>query len=423
MDENDITAASARTTPHSMDAIAATFVTDVNGKIVQMNELMERLITDTLRIPDEDRMAFRLMRQFGIGSNVNRIRRDLLKERRVTEELRVDTPSGEYWFELHLIPRHRADASLDGTVGILFDITQRKKSEEAVIFQAFHDPLTSLPNRRALVERMRTAILRAQRSAERLAVLFIDLDGFKSVNDISGHDAGDRILVEIAERLRLLLRKDDVISRLGGDEFVVLLQGISNPAALPSVARKILDQIRRPVAFGEASLQVGASIGISLFPDDASEPERLIQQSDRAMYRAKQHGRNAFRFFSDQSTHEQAPQSDDRGRQETGDPTAELIPILSTDTLTVRGYRINLKGLIFTAEQKERVLQNYERAFEKYAALREGERLPFGLIVPVLQVSGRLYPRKDDIVAIATSRGIPVDEMSLAINRVRFKGV
>ncbi len=178
------------------------------------------------------------------------------------------------------------------------DVTTRVLAEERLVYQATHDSLTSLPNRAMLQDRMQQAISRARRSGVRVAALFIDLDRFKEVNDTLGHRIGDELLREIAERLKRTLRESDFLVRLSGDEFMVVLEqlGDLDPARL--VASKILDEIRQPTSIEGHEIHVSASIGISLFPDDASDVETLLKNSDMAMYRAKEFGKNAFQFFS-----------------------------------------------------------------------------------------------------------------------------
>ena len=184
-----------------------------------------------------------------------------------------------------------------------FEMTHlRRQAEETVRRQALFDDLTGLPNRRLLQDRLRQARARCERQGSHAALLFLDLDNFKRINDTLGHQAGDRLLVTIAGRLRDQLRRDDTASRLGGDEFVVLLVGLEggHDPLLNTVHRKA-EQIREAVAspcrLGGTEIQVSASIGISLLPSDARAEEDLLKHADTAMYRAKDAGRNTVRFF------------------------------------------------------------------------------------------------------------------------------
>lgn len=176
----------------------------------------------------------------------------------------------------------------------------RNQAEEAVKFMAMHDPLTRLPNRAMFSERLGGAIAQAERHARTLAVLFIDLDKFKLINDTLGHEAGDYVLGEAARRLIDNLRAGDTVARLGGDEFVVLLEEVVDPVYVGGVSQKLIEALAAPFSIGGEEYRVTASIGVSSYPDDGSDPESLLKNADTAMYRAKQKGRNAFEFYSPQ---------------------------------------------------------------------------------------------------------------------------
>ena len=187
-------------------------------------------------------------------------------------------------------------------VGIFSDITEIKRANELLEHQAHHDHLTGLPNRLLLEDRLRGAVLRAQREQTQVAVLFVDLDRFKNINDSLGHHVGDRVLCEVAERFRALTRESDTVARLGGDEFLIVMEGVPDPAMVSRIADKILDDLRaRPVTL-EQEFFVGASIGISLFPRDGADSATLMKHADAAMYRAKERGRNAYEFFTQDLT-------------------------------------------------------------------------------------------------------------------------
>jgi diguanylate cyclase (GGDEF)-like protein/PAS domain S-box-containing protein len=174
----------------------------------------------------------------------------------------------------------------------------RKQAEEAVRFVATHDALTKLPNRVMFAQRLEHALSQAARHGRRLAVLFIDLDRFKVINDTMGHDIGDAVLREAARRLIECLRASDTVARLGGDEFVVLLEELSDPMYVTSVASKLTQAIAQPVSLGGREYHVTASIGASTYPDDAADAQSLLKNADIAMYRAKEQGRNTFQFYS-----------------------------------------------------------------------------------------------------------------------------
>jgi diguanylate cyclase (GGDEF)-like protein len=171
-----------------------------------------------------------------------------------------------------------------------------KLKEDHLRYLAYHDPLTGLPNRKYFAEQLYESINWAKDKNILLGLLFIDLDGFKQVNDNLGHEIGDRLLLVIAQRLNNSLRNSDIVARLGGDEFTVILRAIPNVQVAAKVAEKILVNITEPIVFNGRSTKVSASIGISIYPDNSLDADTLIKQADAAMYRAKQMGKNRFEF-------------------------------------------------------------------------------------------------------------------------------
>ena len=185
-----------------------------------------------------------------------------------------------------------------GYRGVGRDITVQMLAEERVQHRATHDSLTGLPNRAMFSALLDQALRSAKRYERKLAVLFIDLDGFKAVNDVLGHEAGDRLLQQMATRFRDAIRASDVVVRLGGDEFVVLAQELSDRDGVSAIAQKLLGAAALPVQMAGGECQVSASIGIAVFPDDGDSEDLLVKRADHAMYAAKREGKNAFRFFS-----------------------------------------------------------------------------------------------------------------------------
>lgn len=183
--------------------------------------------------------------------------------------------------------------------GILRDISERKENEERIKRLAHHDSLTGLPNRNLLNDRISHALARVRRHGGRMAVLYVDLDKFKPINDTLGHEAGDYVLRAVAGRLNNAVRSSDTVARVGGDEFVVVVEEIGRPAEAAQVARKIIEALTVPVLFHGDSCVVGASIGIAIFPDDGNTMEEVCKAADMAMYRVKHSGRNAWCFYSD----------------------------------------------------------------------------------------------------------------------------
>jgi diguanylate cyclase (GGDEF)-like protein/PAS domain S-box-containing protein len=203
------------------------------------------------------------------------------------------------YFSLSGDPKLALDGSFLGYRGIGRDITEAALTRERIASLAYTDPLTGLANRTSLGPALEQAVERARRRGTRLAGVFIDLDGFKQVNDMYGHDAGDRFLVEVARRLRANLRAVDVVARLGGDEFFVVLEDVHDEAAVENIVRKLLAAAVRPYDFpGGVQARISASIGVSLFPDNSADATGLVKHADMAMYSAKQGGKNAYSFFS-----------------------------------------------------------------------------------------------------------------------------
>ncbi len=163
---------------------------------------------------------------------------------------------------------------------------------------AHHDPLTGLPNRLLLDDRLESAMEQAQRNDQRCPLLFLDLDGFKVINDTLGHAVGDELLRSVAERLKGVLRASDTVARLGGDEFVILAAS-ANPDYAAQLAQKVLDQLREPITVSGESLSVTGSVGIAVFPDNGANGQQLMRAADMAMYTAKAHGRNRYHFYDE----------------------------------------------------------------------------------------------------------------------------
>ncbi|NRQ42750.1 transporter substrate-binding domain-containing protein [Rheinheimera sp. YQF-2] len=176
------------------------------------------------------------------------------------------------------------------------EVTLRRQAEQKMRFMATHDDLTKLPNRGLIKERIEQALLQHARHNEIMALLFIDLDGFKEVNDAHGHDAGDELLLKLAQQLSATVRKSDTVARFGGDEFVILLTGLLSREDAAIVAGKILHQFAQPVSLSVGEVQVGASIGIAIYPDDGTDSAKLLKVADSLMYRIKQQGKNQYCF-------------------------------------------------------------------------------------------------------------------------------
>ncbi len=200
------------------------------------------------------------------------------------------------WLSISTLKDERGQVSR--YVSVFMDISERKEAERRVIHMAQHDFLTGLPNRMLLLDRLAQAIKHAMRDKTKVAIMFLDLDRFKHVNDTLGHPIGDKLLVEIASRITKVSRAGDTVSRLGGDEFVIMLPGLETVDDISGVADKVLQSVAGPCTIEGREIEITTSLGISVFPDDGGDGEALLHQADSAMYQAKQDGRNNYRFFT-----------------------------------------------------------------------------------------------------------------------------
>ncbi len=202
------------------------------------------------------------------------------------------------WVEWHNSALRDEAGNLVSILSLAQDVSSRIQAEERLQYMATHDGLTGLPNRLVLGDRLSGALARAQRSGHGMAVLFLDLDHFKDVNDTLGHKVGDELLRSLSRRIRGTLRQTDLLVRISGDEFVVVLEDLESEGGPDRVAQKILDEVLRPFPIEGHEVQVSASLGYAVHPEDGSDPETLLKNADAAMYHAKELGRNSYRAFS-----------------------------------------------------------------------------------------------------------------------------
>ncbi|MCJ7831233.1 MAG: diguanylate cyclase, partial [Dehalococcoidia bacterium] len=213
-------------------------------------------------------------------------------------EFRILTKSGETrWVSISSRPIPDGDRVV-GLRAVIADITDRKRAEDKVKYQAYHDALTGLPNRRLLMDRLVMALAQRRRDHHPLAVMFLDLDRFKLVNDTGGHAVGDKLLQRVAERLTKTTREGDTVSRMGGDEFIVLLPEVAGVKDTCEIAERILERFRPPWVLAGHQFNVTASIGIAMYPQHGEDPETLLRNADTATYRAKDQGRDSFELFA-----------------------------------------------------------------------------------------------------------------------------
>jgi diguanylate cyclase (GGDEF)-like protein/PAS domain S-box-containing protein len=202
------------------------------------------------------------------------------------------------WVQVTVSALTTEEKQITGWLCFAYDVTDRKRTQDQIAHMAQHDALTGLPTRTLLHDRLQMALERSQRSNAVMALLMIDLDNFKRVNDLHGHSAGDELLVAVAKRLENTVRKSDTVARMGGDEFVVLLEELKSPAHAERVAQKLIEALSVPVHAGGESLPMSASIGLCVYPEGGHDSESLLKNADVAMYYAKSEGRAVYRVFS-----------------------------------------------------------------------------------------------------------------------------
>ncbi len=240
-----------------------------------------------------------------------------------------------------------ADGRIIGNSVIARDVTERRQMEEIIQHQAHHDTLTDLPNRQLFMDFLERELAQARRNDARVALLFLDLNGFKQINDTMGHSCGDRLLQEVAHRLRACVRESDTVARLGGDEFTVLMPDLSHTHDVGIVLRKILGVFEKPFMIDDVAVDTSTSIGVCLFPDDGEHSEELIKKADIAMYDAKGSGKNAYQFYNAEINDRTMKRQQMEGflRQAVGKGELELLfqPLLCSDTRIIVGAEALLR--------------------------------------------------------------------------------
>jgi diguanylate cyclase (GGDEF)-like protein/PAS domain S-box-containing protein len=280
----------------------AVLSTDISGNVTYLNAVAEQMtgwsrkeavghaLTEVFKIidggthgpsPNPMELAIQQNRAVGLAANCTLIRRD----------------GHECVIEDCAAPIHDRDGQVTGAVIVFHDVSTAQAMVLEMSHLAQHDALTGLPNRLLLSDRLTQAVSLARRNQNQVALLFLDLDGFKHINDSLGHAIGDKLLQSVAARLSACVRKSDTVSRQGGDEFVILLLEIGHTADAAISATKILTELKRVHSIGEHRLHVTASIGISTYPENGEDAETLIKNADTAMYHAKEYGRNNYQFF------------------------------------------------------------------------------------------------------------------------------
>lgn len=271
------------------------FEGDRDGRCVFANQQFAKFTG----VPIHKLMGAPLHVLMGAGRDLASYQAAVLRGQIVEFVLRKRTSEGGWkTLEVTLVPRHDRDVGhVVGWYGLMYDVTRRELAVSELRDKATHDPLTGLANRMLLHDRLEHAIENATRRQTSVAVLFVDLDNFKKINDTKGHEAGDQVLREIAHRLLSSVRSVDTVARLGGDEFAMVIEEIKLPEAASLIADKILPALGRPVMLRHEAVPVGGSIGVAIYPDAGQTADELLRAADSAMYEAKAAGRNCYRIF------------------------------------------------------------------------------------------------------------------------------
>lgn len=277
----------------------AIFMLDKSGHIVSWNPGAERILGyRKTEIVGSHVSTFFTPEDREKGEPQRLLRQATLDGRTEEDSWRVRKDGARFWCTGTMGALHDSEGRVQGFVEIMRDNTERRLAEQNVFFLANHDPLTGLPNRARFMEYLHEALINADRDSTRVAVLLLDLDRFKSVNDHLGHHAGDELLRLVAQRLQRCVRETDTVARLGGDEFVVVLTRLKSLAAAELIAENILRELSQGYEIENQVIKSGASVGIAMYPQDGQDTGDLLQKADLAMYRAKAGGRNRFRAFA-----------------------------------------------------------------------------------------------------------------------------
>jgi diguanylate cyclase (GGDEF)-like protein/PAS domain S-box-containing protein len=271
-------------------ATQAIFITQHDGKIIWFNQAL----SDISGYSEQEIMDSTL-HMFNSGSYEESFWQTILQGKVWTGDVLNRRKDGSLYNVFQTIsPLHNNQNEINYFLCVQQDVSEKKELERKIEYLAYHDMLTGLPNRTLFYDRVEQAITQAKRDQTEFSLLFIDLDGFKEINDNHGHAAGDLVLKTVAERLRACVREGDTVARLGGDEFMVLLRDIHPSSDLKNVTQKILEHVALPYELGAVQAQVTVSIGVSNYPSDGGVVEKLISCADDAMYIAKRSGKNRY---------------------------------------------------------------------------------------------------------------------------------
>jgi diguanylate cyclase (GGDEF)-like protein/PAS domain S-box-containing protein len=280
------------------NAAEGVMICDAEGRIISVNKAFSR-ITGYVAEEVLGRTPELLLSAEHAESVRSEISRSVQEHGHWKGELKSRKKDGESYIEERSVSAvHDEEGHIVNFIVLFSDVTKQKEDEQRIQYLAHHDPLTGLANRTLFHQRCEDALLRAERKSSKVAVMFIDLDHFKAVNDSLGHAYGDELLRSVSMRLQDCVRKTDVVARLGGDEFTVLLNEVSDSGDVAFISKKILERLTESFTVAGHEIYVSASVGISFYPDDGQNASTLIKNADAAMYAAKEQGRNNYQFFS-----------------------------------------------------------------------------------------------------------------------------
>jgi len=416
--------------------LAAVYRTDLDGRILEANESFARMLgyesrqdvvgLDVFALSDDRAGHEAFFRKLGRSHALSDV------------ELRlVRRDGGTVWILENATLVSEPDAGQAAVLRTCVDITQRKKAEEQLLHDALHDGLTGLANRALFLDRLRQAASRARRQGTSFAVLFIDVDRFKLVNDSLGHAAGDRLLVEIAKRLRACVRDTDTFARFGGDEFTLLLEDIDGVSEATRTAGRLQQALERPFSVDGQDLFTSASVGIALGEGSTHAPEDLVRDADTAMYRAKALGKSRFEVF-DPAMRARAitlleTETDLRHALDRGELVVHYQPIVSLADGTLLGFealvrwRHPRKGLLLPlefiplAEETGLISALGRWVVDEACAALQRWRARFPVSAPLVMsvnISSRQFSTPglvDDVAAIIRKHGLPPGALTLEI--------
>jgi len=399
----------------TLDCIGdAVISTDINGNIIFLNPVGEKMTGWSLNEVAGRPMAEALRI---VNANTREVIADPMmkaadQDRNGSlpfDSVLIQRDGAEIYIQDSVAPIHDHDGKVIGSVLVFRDVSAARAMAAQIAHLAEHDFLTGLPNRLLLNDRVGQAIALAQRNQDKVAVIFMDIDGFKHINDSLGHPTGDKLLQCVANRLQDCVRAPDTVSRQGGDEFIVLLQGVKKPEDAAIAAERLLKSLAKGFSIGQQNLHITSSIGVSLYPDDGPDAETLIKNADTAMYQAKANGRQGVQFFKPEmnvrAVERQSIEEDLRRALERQEFTLHYQPKINLATGTITGA----EGLL------------------RWSHPTRGSISP-SQFIPIAEDSGLILPIGAWVLREACAQsqawvaeGLPIVSMAVNVSAVEFR--